>query len=1324
MDKALKSIPVFSGEADGEVDVEEWLEDVITVKDHFKEDPQMPMWHRHVRKILSGKALEVVKLEPMKAPEDVIRRNFTKADQALKVVILLQGIKQDGTNIETFIGKIVSLKRRINPKVQDFEIVTEIIAKLDPIYYELLADKANSSLADFIVRAKEIEPVATWKKNQIPDRLKVEVDGSHTSMTTTTTTATIETNYVGTERKPYITTGITCHTCGGKGHVARQCPSNRGGRGRGRGRGNRGRGEINDRFQYNELMLTNNLYKETMILSDGKTYQALIDTGANISVISPVAIPRNNIIRPFKGQVTMANSEVKAVDSITSIEFSLNNNTYIHDFVVMPTSHHIILGTDFLIGKCDIKWQVATTEIDTTNIPEYIRSLYQKFLKVDSPSKLTPHTIRIKDQTPIYLKQYRYARPEKEFISTTIKQMLQKGVVRPSNSEYAFPVVLAPKGDSYRLCVNYKKLNDITSKIHYPLPRISDILEAAVKGKYFSKIDLKSGYWQIPVAEADKHKTAFICTDGHFEFNVMPFGLCNAASTFQRGINRVLENMNQFCTAYQDDILIWSDSEQMHLQHIRTVLERLLEYRLVPNWDKCQWSQAKIKYCGHLLSYNEIRVDKERADAISKIPYPSNIKELRAFLGMANYVRDNIPNYAQKVEPLLPLLRVEGNQKFCWKAEHSKAMDEVKRAIQNAQVINASGPGELHLYTDASATAAGYFLRRTHKGRKYNLGYGSKTFSVSERNYSVPKRELYAIYLACKHFRHLLVGNKVTIHTDHRSLTNLNLKNPTGIIVRWLDTIAEVSPEVIHIKGSENIVADALSRIHEIAAIELSNTDDIKECIEQHHGNLGGHYGVTKTYRLLRSKYKWPNMYKSIQQYVSECECQRFKPNNQDRRNPMKPITAEKPWQVIGVDIVGPHSLKNGEKKFFLIIVDYFSKWVEAIPLKDIKAGTVVSTIEEDFVWRREVPETIISDAGTQFTSSEFREWCKERNIRAAAAAPHHQQTNGQAEAMVKTLKTQLAIRLAQGDPWKTALKHASYHMNKYPNSTGFSPYYNIYGHSPNTAFDNSIIRRSEGLQEVERRTRTLNQEQKENMTHKYNNGKRNHVFTIGQSVWMINHYRKSWHEPRWIGPFQVIDRLDEDTYQLKDKHNNKYKVNVQHIKPSAVATNTEETREKVHDQIIPNATPTLTQQQTPMQFKEITNNNSSSPVKTPVTSPKTPSPSVGSSPMKSPSKGTQKKDLIGERVSVYWPDEQKHYKGTVVTKRRKAGSYEVQYDDEKRAGKGTIIEQLEGGEAEKWDFTDEPFESQTSENDSAETYPETDSSGSEYNLSDSEAEL
>ena len=316
------------------------------------------------------------------------------------------------------------------------------------------------------------------------------------------------------------------------------------------------------------------------------------------------------------------------------------------------------------------------------------------------------------------------------------------------------------------------------------------------------------------------------------------------------------------------------------------------------------------------------------------------------------------------------------------------------------------------------------------------MGYGNHTFTKAEWNYSTPKRELYAMYLACKQWRYHILGRTVTIHTDHKSLKDLNLKEPNGILARWLETIWELNLKVNWIPRSKNIVANALTHLipKVVYMILLNDKEDQLNCIKEvHSGSIGGHFQLTKTYDLIRDKYYWPGMKKDIQNYINQCEyCQHYKPKNSNAlRTTMTPLVSNKAWEIVGLDIV-PFTLRNNEKKNALVMVDYFSKEIIAASLNSTKAEEIISKVEQELIWPKRCPSKIVSDRGPQLMSGEVRQWMESRAIEHSPTTAYHQQANGQVERMIQSLKQVVQNKLTQRMKWKEALKAACSSMNNF----------------------------------------------------------------------------------------------------------------------------------------------------------------------------------------------------------------------------------------------------------------------------------------------------
>ncbi|CAF3775116.1 unnamed protein product [Rotaria sp. Silwood1] len=371
--------------------------------------------------------------------------------------------------------------------------------------------------------------------------------------------------------------------------------------------------------------------------------------------------------------------------------------------------------------------------------------------------------------------------------------MLAQGVITPSKSPWASPVVLALKKDgSIRFCIDYRKLNDVTIRDAYPIPRIDDTLDALQHAQFVSTLDLRSGYWQVEMDDNSRPITAFVTHKGLFECNVMPFGLTNAPATFQRLMDIVLAGLKwQCCLVYLDDIIVYSPTFEQHIHDLRNVFTALAEANLTLKASKCHFCRREMKFLGHLITPDGIKPDPGLISTITQFNQPTTLKDVQAFLGLTGYYRRFIKNYAKIAEPLLRLLRSqsssEKNHKIDWNADCTVAFNTLKERLISPPIMqspNFSFPFILEL--DACEYGIGCVLTQEYENRKYVIAYASRTLSIAERNYSSVEREALAIVWATKHFRQYLEGGPVLVRSDCKALEWLKTaRDPTGRLARW-----------------------------------------------------------------------------------------------------------------------------------------------------------------------------------------------------------------------------------------------------------------------------------------------------------------------------------------------------------------------------------------------------------------------------------------------------------------------------------------------------------------------------------------------------------
>lgn len=434
------------------------------------------------------------------------------------------------------------------------------------------------------------------------------------------------------------------------------------------------------------------------------------------------------------------------------------------------------------------------------------------------------HTIHTKDELPVYSKNYRYPFCHREEVQKQIVQMLDQGIIRPSNSPWSSPIWVVPKkADAsgtrkWRLVIDYRKLNQKTTDDRYPIPNITDILDKLGRCQYFSTLDLASGFHQIEVHVKDIPKTAFSVEGGHYEFVRMPFGLKNAPATFQRVMDNVLrEHIGVRCLVYMDDIIIYSTSLQEHLVNLKKVMETLRKYNFKIQIDKCEFLQKEVAFLGHIVTPEGVKPNPEKISAIKGWPLPNNETELRGFLGVVGYYRKFIKDFAQIAKPLTQPLRK--GERIEHTHEFVSAFNRLKSILTSSHVLQYPDFSKRFiLTTDASNYALGAVLSQGPIGHDKPIAFASRTLTKTEENYSAIEKELLAIDWACKYFRPYLFGRKFTLFTDHKPLTYaLNLKSPNDRLIKMKLRLEEFDYEIQYKPGKQNVVADGLSRIsHEI----------------------------------------------------------------------------------------------------------------------------------------------------------------------------------------------------------------------------------------------------------------------------------------------------------------------------------------------------------------------------------------------------------------------------------------------------------------------------------------------------------------------------
>jgi cleavage and polyadenylation specificity factor subunit 1 len=645
-------------------------------------------------------------------------------------------------------------------------------------------------------------------------------------------------------------------------------------------------------------------------------------------------------------------------------------------------------------------------------------------------------------------------------------ELEKQGVVRRSSSNWASPLHMVKKSDgTWRPCGDFRRLNLITKEDKYTCPNIGDLTARLAGCKVFSKLDLRKGYHQVPVRAEDVHKTAIITPFGLYEFLRMPFGLRNAGQTFQRMMDEVMSGLPS-CFVYLDDVLVASADHVQHVQHLREVMARLQQHGLVLNAEKCQFGVAKIEYLGHCISASGIRPLHTRLAAIQNHPQPKTVQQLQTYLGMVNFYRRFFKSAAAVLRPLTEALRGGQKADLSWTAEMQTAFEQSKLALCRAAELAHPLPGaDLSLAVDASGTHVGAVLQQHVQGQGVRpLGFFSVKLDQAQQKYSAFDRELLACYLAVRHFRWMLEGRSFHILTDHKPLI-FALHRMTDAWSarqqRHLSYVAEYTSDIRHVPGSQNSVADALSRpaaavapapvavdFDQVAAQQATCSDvqalksssslqvravkvgeremwcdfstqsvrplvpsSLRRNVFEALHNLA-HSGTRATKRVIAARFVWRGMARDITTWCRECQqCSRGKVHTHVKSPVQKIDVPRVRFSHVHIDIVGPLPTTPDGCTHVLTMIDRTTRWPEVALLRTTSAVECADAFAATWVARFGVPATVTTDRGTQFTSAVWACLCKTLGIKHIVTSAYHPQSNGMIERFHRQLKEALRAR-------------------------------------------------------------------------------------------------------------------------------------------------------------------------------------------------------------------------------------------------------------------------------------------------------------------------
>lgn len=854
----------------------------------------------------------------------------------------------------------------------------------------------------------------------------------------------------------------------------------------------------------------------------GRKLVGLLDSGANSTILGLHClelVERLNLkTHSITTCIRTADGSCHNISHFVYLPFNFQGVVKVIKTLLAPKiNKELILGIDFWqqfgIGP-SIKSEVCSIDIEydsdkrvkglTNDQVEKLEAVQKEFQQNTkgklSRTSVLEHIIDTGDNLPVKQRYYPTSPYVQKKIDLELERMLSLGVIEPSNSPWSSPIVVVSKENGKtRLCLDSRKLNERTKKDAYPLPYISGILGRFVGTKFLSAIDLKDAFWQVPLEESSKQKTAFTVPGrGLYQFTVMPFGLHNAPQTQCRLMDLVLGvDLQPYVFIYLDDILIATDTFEKHVEILREIARRLKSAKLSINIKKSKFCVSELKYLGYIVSTEGITTDPGKVDCVVNYPAPKTIREVRRFLGLASWYRRFIHNFSTIVAPISELLK--NKARFVWTPDADKAFVSLKNALVSAPILsNPDFSLPFTIQTDASDLGIGAVLTQAHLEGEKVVAFMSQKLTTCQRKYSATERECFAVLCAIEKFRPYIDGVHFDVITDHASLVWLkNLKDPTGRLSRWALRMQQFDFTLSHRKGKLNVVPDALSRIlntEESMLIDIgekvSDFENLKQKLEEnptfnpdfrlennkifkHVKNRSGsnwrlvvpenkqkdilkichdhnaHLGFFKTYRRISETMYWPNLHRDVKTYIQNCDVCKASKTVTKRMQPTigKPKVAGVPWEIVSLDYIGPLPRSKKGNTVLLVIADWYSKWVTLLPMRSADAKNTCKLLEENIFLTFGVPRVIVSDNGKQFTSNLFKDLLNNYGVKHWYNAVYHPQNNP-SERVNKVIGA--ALRSYVGTDhrdWDLAIpKIACSLRTAVHESSKFSPYYINFG--------------------------------------------------------------------------------------------------------------------------------------------------------------------------------------------------------------------------------------------------------------------------------------
>jgi hypothetical protein len=875
--------------------------------------------------------------------------------------------------------------------------------------------------------------------------------------------------------------------------------------------------------------------------------------------------------------------------------------------------NNVNIDKDMLIQR---KQELNASDFDLNHLTESERqeilpfmmknfAVFSKSYKTLGATDAITPKLELLHEYPIALKPYPLPNKLLDVAEGELRQLQEAGIIESTMSSYAFPIIFVKKKSKgeqkYRMAIDFRLLNEITMLYKVAIPKIKEIVQTISGFKYYTTVDLKAAFMQIILPPEVAERCAITTHIGNFKIKRMPFGLRNSAPWFSTLMQKVFAKIpKQGFAYYLDDIIIGGNSIEELKTRMQLLFSRLQEFNLTLDPNKIQLFQKRVEVLGFEISQHGAKPSINNINKINQFPPPKNVKEVKSFLGLTNYFRHLIKDYASIVQPLTELTKK--GKEFTWDERVNNAFNNLQQIVADQPTIHKIIPGKpFYVFTDASSIAlAGILTQMNKEGKHVPIEYFSRKLSDTEKNYASWKLELYAIYETIKNFHEHLFGESFTIITDAKILKhNIDMAKQHPCVVRWLMFLQQYDFKMEHIKGELN-PADYLSRQvfnlnveptleNDERAISLQSIkteqeldSEIKDIItkinngetvkigkkkgyfinEEHnilmlkdrgHNKIVipqkmktkiikiahfSHLGIRKTIDLIQRKYFWKGIVQDVEQFCKQClQCIEFKSKKiiPNVPAPMEDINYKS--EILAIDLVGPlpRSLKGHH--YILTIMDMYSRFANAYPIKKPTSTEIILKLQDHFS-KFGLPNEILSDNGSQFISKEFKEFLERMAIKQRNTSIYNPCANGRLERIHGNLKDSLACMATKTFKWHTFLQwYILYHNSSTNSSTKYAPAEIYLGRhlklpgevqyldsDSNMNYEEYIKNKMDKCREIQQHVEQ--NQQRINSKYLQKAGKfKPKNYQVGDTCYMKNFNNRGALKPKFKGPF-VIKRI------------------------------------------------------------------------------------------------------------------------------------------------------------------------------------------------------